>query len=335
MTLPFQRLSIFHLRTQLYRTRVLNLYFMYYRFLLSIFVAYRTTYPRSEGFSSPSLLMRMTMRYREYLDSHLGKNVPKHIHLPRGYDVVGHVALLTLSFDEPDFVSRIAELTLDYDSKVRSVAVRTGPTMGVARLPSFTLVAGDPDTLTTHVENGVRFRINPLRLTFSRGNRGERIAFPQRVNDHEHVVDMFACVGQFGLHIAVHTKAHVTAIEINPDAFKFLQENIELNAVQDRMTALLGDCREVHPIDSADRVIMGYLHDTIDYLPAALETLSSRGGWIHMHLTNPESEIQEHCNTITTLSRAHGYHAIPTPRELKHYSPGIIHYVFDIQLQPI
>jgi len=247
---------------------------------------------------------------------------------------VGHVALLTLSFDDSEYVSRIGKLTLDYDSKVRSVAVRTGPTIGVARLPSFTLIAGEPDTLTTHIENGVRFRIDPLKLTFSRGNRGERISLPKRVSDNEHVVDMFACVGQFGLHIAARTKARVTAIEINPDAFKFLQENIELNQVQDRMTALLGDCREVHPEGAADRIIMGYLHDTIDYLPAALETLSPKGGWIHMHMAIPESEVPNHCNTITTLGESYGYHAIPVPRELKHYSPGIIHYVFDIQLQP-
>ena len=274
------------------------------------------------------------MRYREYLKEQLGKNVPEDLVLPRGYDRVGHVALLTLSFDDSEYISRIGELTLDYDPKVRSVAVRTGPTKGVTRLPSFTLVAGDPETLTTHVENGVRFRIDPLKLTFSRGNRGARIALPKRVKDAEHVVDMFACVGQFGLHIAAKTKAHVTAIEINPAAFRFLQENIVLNRVEDRMTAILGDCREAHPVGVADRVIMGYLHETIEYLPAALKTLVSGGGWIHLHTTIPASEIATHCNTISTLAQAHGYQATPIPRELKHYSPGIIHYVFDIELRP-
>lgn len=274
------------------------------------------------------------MRYREYLKEQLGSSISTDLVLPRGYDVVGHVALLTLSFDDSDCVSRIGELTLDYDPKVRSVAVRTGPTAGMTRLPSFTLVAGDPDTLTTHLENGVHFRIDPLRLTFSRGNRGERITLPKRVTDAEHVVDMFACVGQFGLPIAVKTKARVTAIEINPDAFKFLKENIALNKVEDRMTAILGNCREVHPVGTADRIIMGYLHDTIEFLPAALETLSPVGGWIHLHTTIPEAEVPLYCNTISTVSQKHGYHATTIPRELKHYSPGIIHYVFDIQLQP-
>ncbi len=274
------------------------------------------------------------MRYREYLKEQLGKSVPEGIVLPRGYDVVGHVALLTLSFEDSKYISRIGELTLDYDSKVSSVAVRTGPTRGVTRQPSFTLVAGDPDTLTTHTENGVRFRIDPLKLTFSRGNRGERIALPKKVADDEHVVDMFACVGQFGLHIAAKTKAYVTAIEINSDAYKFLQENIVLNKVEDRMTAILGDCREMHPVDVANRIVMGYLHDTIAYLPAALETLIAEGGWIHLHTTIPETEVIAHCNTITTLAHDYGYRATPVPRELKHYSPGIIHYVFDIELRP-
>ncbi|MFW9931080.1 MAG: class I SAM-dependent methyltransferase family protein [Candidatus Thorarchaeota archaeon] len=274
------------------------------------------------------------MRYREYLKSNLADSIPENLILPRGYDVVGHVALLTLPFDDPKLASRIGKLTLDYDSRIRSVAVRTGPTEGETRLPSFALVAGDLDTLTTHTENGVRFRVDPLRLTFSRGNRGERISLPKRVAAHEHVVDMFACVGQFGLHIAARTNAHVTAIEINPEAFRFLQENIMLNNVQDRMRAVLGDCREVHPVGIADRVVMGYLHDTIDFLPAALETLSPKGGWVHLHTAIPAAEANAYCNTISTIAQVHDFQARPTYREVKHYSPGIVHYVFDIELRP-
>jgi tRNA wybutosine-synthesizing protein 2 len=143
---------------------------------------------------------------------------------------------------------------------------------------------------------------------------------------------MFACVGQFGLHIAKTSGARVTAIEINPEAYHLLEENIRLNDVQDRMDALLGDCRVVHPVDCADRVVMGYLHDTIDFLPAALATLSSNGGWIHLHATIPESDRVYYCNTISTISKSSGYSSEVNVRKIKHYSPGIVHYVFDIDL---
>ena len=268
------------------------------------------------------------MRYREFLEKSLGNELP----LPKGYHVVGHVALLTLSIKDCDLVREIGRLTLDYDSRLKSVITRSGPTTGITRKPEYVLIAGESDTLTTHVENGVMFRIDPLRLTFSGGNRRERIRLPERVKNHENVVDMFSCVGQFGLHIAVRTKANVVAIEINPEAFGFLEENIILNNVQDRMKAVFGDCRDVHPLNSADRVIMGFLHDTIKFLPAALETISPRGGWIHLHTSIPRSEVQDLCNTISTICLEYGYQSQIVPRVIKNYSPGIMHYVFDIRL---
>ncbi|MHA1905779.1 MAG: class I SAM-dependent methyltransferase [Candidatus Thorarchaeota archaeon] len=272
------------------------------------------------------------MQYREFLRNRLDGTIPDTLSIPQGFHLVGHVALLTLNSESIQFDKQIGEATLEYDSRIRSVAVRVGPTEGVTRRPAYRLVAGDTNTLTIHIENTVQFRIDPLRLTFSGGNRGERISLPLRVHPQEYVVDMFACVGQFGLHIAKQAGARVTAIEINPEAFHLLEENIQLNKVQNHMDALLGDCRVVHPVDCADRVVMGYLHDTIDFLPVALDTLSSNGGWIHLHTTIPEESRNSHCNTISTIAANAGYTSMVHIRKIKHYSPGIVHYVFDIEL---
>ncbi len=275
----------------------------------------------------------VVMQYRKYLETHLkDKSLDKKL-LPTGYHLIGHVALLSTSIGNQDIITEIAELTIQYDQRIRSVAQRAGPTNGIIRTPSFRLICGDSNTVTTHVENGVKFRLDPLILTFSGGNRRERIEFPRRVREGEHVVDMFACVGQFGLHVATRTKAKVTAIEINPIAYQFLQENILINKVQNRMQAILGDCRKVEISIPADRIIMGYLHDTIDYLPVALNILSPSGGWIHLHMSFPSEEIKENCNTINTICKAHGFDSLITPRKIKHYSPGIVHYVFDIELE--
>jgi tRNA wybutosine-synthesizing protein 2 len=275
------------------------------------------------------------MQYRSYLESHLEGAFANSLSLPRGYHVIGHVALISTSIDDSTIIKKIAQLTIEYDPKVKSVAVKTGPTASSKRIPSYRLVVGDPNTLTTHIENGVKFRLDPLRITFSGGNRRERIDFPVRVRDGEHVVDMFACVGQFGLHVATHTLAKVTAIEINPIAFEFLEENIRINNVQNRMNAILGDCREVNVPIPGDRIIMGYLHDTLDYLPYALDILASKGGWIHLHVAIPKTEIPLYCNTISTIGKQHNYHTESFPREIKTYSPGITHLVFDIKLVAI
>jgi tRNA wybutosine-synthesizing protein 2 len=231
------------------------------------------------------------------------------------------------------FAQRIGNLTLDYDPRVKSVAVRTGPTEGRTRLPSYSLISGDCNTVTTHIENGVKFRLDPVRLTFSGGNKEERIRMFQLTRSEEHVVDMFSCVGQFALHVARVPGATVTAIEINPEAFEFLIENIKLNDFDESVTAVLGDCREVHPEGVANRVIMGYLHDTISYLPAAIESLVETGGIVHMHMSIPKAEMHRTTEKIRITSESFGFQSIIDVHQVKSYSPGIEHFVFDILMK--
>ncbi|MFW9786634.1 MAG: class I SAM-dependent methyltransferase family protein [Candidatus Thorarchaeota archaeon] len=270
------------------------------------------------------------MRYRDFLRRELDGIVPNEIVLPSGFHLVGYVALLHLDFNTMKYVSVIGEKTLEFDPRIQSVAVRTGPTAGATRLPSYELVAGNSNTITTHVERGIKFRLDPLRLTFSGGNRRERIRLSDLVNDGEKVVDMFSCVGQFALHIAKAAEVEVTAIEINQDAYQFLLENITLNGFTQSVKAILGDCREVHPKKEANRVVMGYLHDTIEYLPFALDTLVEEGGVIHMHMNAPETRLATIITEIKSTSKDRGYESAIDVRLVKNYSPGMGHYVFDI-----
>ena len=272
------------------------------------------------------------MRYREFLGSK-NSDIPEDVPLPSGFHLVGHVALVHLNLRTMQYAKQIGDLTLEFDKRVKSVAVRTGPTKGMTRLPSYTVVSGDCNTVTTHTERGVHFRLDPVRFTFSGGNKGERIRMAQLVRLGENVVDMFSCVGQFALHVAKAAKVQVTAIEINPEAYEFLIENIKLNRLERRVTALLGDCRDVHPTGVANRVIMGYLHDTVSYLPAAIETLTKDGGVVHMHMSLPESDVHKVIERIDSVSGNYGFQTTTDVRQIKDYSPGIEHVVFDISLK--
>ena len=270
------------------------------------------------------------MRYKDFLRSKLCGIVSRDVILPSGFHLVGHVALVHLDFDTMEYASLIGKKTLEYDKRILSVAVRTGSTEGITRLPSYVLVAGNRNTITTHLESGVKFQLDPLRLTFSGGNRKERTRLSKLVKDDEIVVDMFSCVGQFALHIAKKAKAKVIAIEINPDAYYFLLENIKLNGLENRVTALLGDCCIVHPKKTANRVVMGYLHNTIEYLPFALDTIVEDGGFIHMHMNAPEFDLFDIMIEIDRVCRNYGYSSTTSVYHVKNYSPGMKHYVFDI-----
>lgn len=270
------------------------------------------------------------MKYKEFLESKLSHLVPVGFRLPSGYDLVGHVVLLHTQSDDPGYLSALGNATLDFEKRARSVAVRSGPTASVSRTPSYQLIAGECITETIHIENGVQFKLDPMRITFSGGNRGERIRVKSQVRPGEVIVDMFACVGQFALHACMQDDVAVTAIEINDTAFGYLVENVGLNGVEDKFQPILGDCRRRHPVGVADRIYMGFLHDTILYLPHALETLAESGGTIHMHMAHPVAEVGRNTHRIVGVCLEYGFACQVATRRVKWYSPGIAHIVYDI-----
>lgn len=274
------------------------------------------------------------MKFRNFLADKLGDRIPERVLLPSGFHLVGHVALLNLNSLLMEYSVMIGEAVLEYDHRVKTVAAKVGPTTGVERTPSYEVVAGNRITITTHIENGIQFRLDPIRITFSGGNRRERIELPKRVQPGEKVVDMFSCVGQFALHIAKKQNTTVTAIEINPEAYRYLVENINLNGFEDRVIPILGDCREVHPVRYANRVVMGYLHETTNFLPYALDTLSEEGGTIHMHMTLSPKSLNYIIDDIKEISKERYFIPEIEVRKIKNYSPDINHCVFDIYLRP-
>jgi len=254
------------------------------------------------------------MRYRDFLRTKLKNQLPDGITLPSGFHVVGHVALVHLNSSLQEYSSLIGEVTLAFDTRIKSVAIRAGPTDREIRRPFYELVAGNCNTVTTHIENGVHFRLDPIRITFSGGNKRERIDIVNRVERGEKVVDMFSCV----------------AIEINPEAYQFLLENIKINDLGNRVTAILGDCRDVHPVNYANRVIMGYLHNTELYLPYALDTLIQDGGVIHMHMAIQKDILKKSIIEIREICKKKGFDSQIQIRKIKNYAPSVDHVVFDI-----
>ena len=272
------------------------------------------------------------MRYREFLRTTLKDQIPSDIPLPSGFHLVGHVALLHVDSRMQPYLELVGGATLQYDVRITSVAVRVGATAGVMRVPDYSVIAGESQTTTTHVENGVQFRLDPTRITFSGGNKAERLHMGSVVRSGESVLDMFACVGQFALHMAKNRRARVQAIELNPDAYQFLVSNVRLNGFEDTVEAVLGDCREIHPVRKVNRVVMGYLHDTHHFLPYALKSLVAKGGTVHMHIAFPEIELEQlTCRVKELCSESHFVPSVSI-RRIKTYAPGIQHFVLDIEL---
>lgn len=201
---------------------------------------------------------------------------------------------------------------------------------GTKREPVIKLLYGE-DTETINKENGCLFKLDLKKVMWSKGNNNERIRIAKLVEDNETVIDMFAGIGYFSIPIGVHSNAkQVYSIEINPNSFHYLKENIKLNKINN-IIPLLGDCMDITPEYSADRIIMGYVKTTHHYLKTAIDSLN-KGGVIHYHETVPEKLMDT--RLINRIKEVAGDRSVEFLKlnKVKKYSPGVFHVVCDARI---
>jgi len=252
--------------------------------------------------------------------------------LPGGWHIIGDVICVKIHTEIERYRYDVAGALLELYPRCSAV-VRIIGIKGECREPHAELLLGD-SAETVHSENGVRFSIDALRTMFSMGNHAERLRMAG-VGEGEVVVDLFAGVGQLCLPMVVHGgAAKVYACELNPCTFEHLKRGIRLNGVQEIVTPYLGDCREVAPRRVADRVIMGYVRTTHEFLDVAIRALKTSGGIIHYHETAPQELVPERPLQRLRLAARECRREMRLLcwRRVKKYSPGVEHVVFDVKL---
>ena len=202
---------------------------------------------------------------------------------------------------------------------------------GTKREPVYKILYGS-ETETINKENKCLFKLDLAKVMWSKGNTNERLRIAKLVNDDETVIDMFAGIGYFSIPIGVHSNAReVISIEINPNSYYYLNENIKLNKCKN-VTSVLGDCLVETPKFKADRILMGYVKTTHHYLKVAIDSLN-KGGIIHYHETVPEKLIET--RPISRIKQAAGDRDVELLKinKIKKYAPGVEHVVIDALIE--
>ncbi len=201
---------------------------------------------------------------------------------------------------------------------------------GTKREPVYNILYGN-ETETIHKENGCLFKLDLSKVMWSKGNNNERLRIAKLVEDNEVVLDMFAGIGYFSIPIGVHSNAkHIYSIEINPNSYFYLCENIKLNKL-DNITPILGDCMVHAPKYKADRIIMGYVKTTHHYLNVAINSLNE-GGILHYHETVPEKLMNT--RPLERIISQAGNRDVELLKlnKIKKYAPGVEHVVLDVKV---
>ncbi len=283
------------------------------------------------------------MGFKDLLKEKLKDNIGSKVNLdklPSGFQRVGDIIVLNLDEEFDSVKKEIGEAVLELFG-VRSVCNKFGIITGKFREPQIEVIAGDNNTVVTHIEHGCKYRFDIRKVMFAKGNVSERIRIAKQVKPGEIIVDMFAGLGYFTIPIGKLSDAEkVYSIELNPVSFEFLQENININHIHG-VIAINGDCKEeVNKLVSegvkADRVLLGYLPPPKEFLPWAFKIVK-KNGIIHyedlVKVNNKESDIDRIVLEIRDVAKDFGFDvSLIEAKKVKAYGPMIDHYVFDIKI---
>ncbi len=239
------------------------------------------------------------------------------------YKKIGDILILDSNYQGNDF----EELSCRHNVKT---IMKIDHIQGTKREPVYKILYGE-ETETINKENGCLFKLDLSKVMWSKGNNNERLRIAKLVGDGETVIDMFAGIGYFSIPIGVHSNAsQVISIEINPNSYHFLCENIRLNKLTN-VTPILGDCKIETPKFQADRIIMGYVKTTHHYLNVAISSLNE-GGILHYHETVPE-KLMNTRPVERIISEAGGREVeLLKINKIKKYAPGVEHVVVDARI---
>ncbi|MEM3383760.1 MAG: class I SAM-dependent methyltransferase family protein [Nitrososphaerales archaeon] len=221
------------------------------------------------------------------------------------FDLIGDIAVIKIPDSLLDKKFIIAKAIMDNIKTVKTVLRQVTPVSGDYRTRELEHILGERKTLTLYKEYGCIFKVDLAKVYFSPRLSTERIRIAKIVKSGEVVANMFAGIGSFSILIAKYQpNSIVYSIDINPNAYDLMLENIKLNKVYDRVIPFLGDAKAI--IENSlkgfcDRVLMPLPEKAIDYIDAALLALKSKGVihyYTHVHASKDEDPIEKAASEI-------------------------------------
>ncbi|WP_238374107.1 class I SAM-dependent methyltransferase [Ignicoccus hospitalis] len=226
---------------------------------------------------------------KECLEERLGKG-----DWPRSFSVVGDLAVISLKDEELlKYSKELWECIKASQKRVKSLWAKLG-TEGEHRVAKLVHLGGEKRTETLYKEYGLIFKVDLAKAYVNPSLSEEHREVSEAVRDGERVLDMFAGVGFFPIHIASKRTATVVAIDLNPNAVKLMIDNIKLNKKKLRGTIIpiMGDASEVTKFfkdKSFDVVIMNLPHKAEEFLNEA-KRLAKRA--ILLYVVGTEEEVE-------------------------------------------
>ncbi|MCD6278294.1 MAG: class I SAM-dependent methyltransferase family protein [Desulfurococcales archaeon] len=233
--------------------------------------------------------------YKDLLKNELPEDVVSR--LPRSYLIIGDIAVLHLPPELLPYGRVVAEAVMKVAKNVRVVYATRG-IIGDYRLMDLVHLGGEDRSWTIHKEYGVRIYVDIKRAYFNPSLSEEHRRVAAKVSNGEVVMDLFAGVGPFALHILTLRRCRVYVADLNPSAVSCFLKSVELNRkkLKGEYLAIVGDALKFIDVvrdGYVDRVIMNLPHKAVKYIPEVLSKVKV-GGVLHVYcIARNASELVE------------------------------------------
>ncbi len=165
----------------------------------------------------------------------------------RAFDVLGNIAIVNFPMEfKLEDKKKFAENILKYNKNIKTVLEKSGKISGRLRKPTLNHIAGEKTKEVLYKENNCIFRFNIEQTYFSPRLSNERKEIAGKIKNSDEVLVMFAGVAPFSIVIAKNSPAKkIYSNEINREANKYGEMNIELNRVKNKIELISGDIKKV------------------------------------------------------------------------------------------
>jgi tRNA (guanine37-N1)-methyltransferase len=213
------------------------------------------------------------------------------------HDIVGDVVIIRENALRGWDVDELIESFRSVYPRLKAIWIKEY-TVDEYRKPLLRLLWGEEKREIITKEHGLIFKVKLGDVYYNPRLAEEHHRVANLIKDGEVVVDLFAGIGGFSIHIASQRFTLTIANDLNPTAYKLLLENIELNKkrLKGFITPLNMHAREVPSVlreSSADRIIADLPLRGVEFVDV-YDALLRPGGVLHLYrLSRDEGVLRE------------------------------------------
>jgi tRNA (guanine37-N1)-methyltransferase len=240
------------------------------------------------------------------------------------FDVIGSIAVLCLPPILSEYKAEIAHAILSRRKNITTVINKTSRLGGSNRTGVYEILAG-LSTITVHHEYDHAYKLDVGTVFFNPRLASERKRVTVQVQYGERVLVPCCGVGPFVVPAAARG-AEIVAVEQNPEACRWLGENIRLNGVEHRVTIIEGDAFDTSllPTYDFDRAIIPTPYG-MDAIFDVIAPRVKQGGIIHFYTF----KNRDQADALGPEFGQKGFEVV-IQRRCGNVAPGVSRWVYDL-----